>query len=207
MKRPVAAAFAAVLIATGAGLAFAQPAMPPPNMDPAKVPAGHYTSDPHHTALTIRVQHMGMTHSTFRMNKVDAGFDYDPAKPAASKVTATIDANSFDQGDAAISTQFAKEFLDAPNHPTITFTSTAIKLTGGAKGTMTGDLTLHGVTKPVSLNLTFDGSRPASNFGPARVGFSATGAIKRSDFGAGGAMGGAVSDNVDLALEIEFVNK
>jgi polyisoprenoid-binding protein YceI len=199
-----AAALALAFAAAPLGFASAQPSFPPPVTDPAQVPAGHYVIDPHHAALIMRVQHMGMTHSTFRMNKIDASFDYDPAKLDASKVSATIDANSFDQGDPAISTQFAKEFLDAPNHPQITFNSTSLKRTDATHGELTGDLTLAGVTKPVTLAVTFDGFRPASNFGPPRAGFSATGQVKRADFGVGKTMPAAVIGDVDVVLEIEF---
>jgi polyisoprenoid-binding protein YceI len=205
MHRPaLAAALALALSAAPLALATAQPAMPPPSTDPAQLPAGHYANDPNHSAMILRVQHMGMTHSTFRMNKVEASFDYDPAKADASKVTATIDANSFDQGTAAISAQFAKEFLDAPNHPQITFVSTSLKRTDATHGVLTGDLTIGGVTKPTSLNVTFDGFRPAGGFGPLRTGFSATGHIVRADWGIGKQMPTAAVGDVDVILEMEF---
>ncbi len=204
MHRPVLAAFAAFALLGGAAIAQPSMTMPPPAMSPADLPAGHYVNDPNHTALIMRVQHMGMTHSTFRMNKVVASFDYDPAHPTASKVTATIDANSFDQGDPAISTRFAKEFLGAEANPTITFTSTSIKVTKGNQGTMTGDLTLEGVTKPVTLDVTFDGSRPAGGMGPAPRGLLGPGVVKRSDFGKLSMPTAIVGDDVDVTLEIEF---
>ncbi len=202
MHRPTLAA--ALALALTAGAASAQPAMPPPVTDPAQAAAGHYAVDVHHATLLLTVQHMGLAHSTFRMDKVDAAFDYDPAKPDASKVTATIDANSFDQGDAAISTQFAKEFLDAPNHPQITFVSTSLHRTDMTHGVLTGDLTLAGVTKPVALNVTFDGFRPAGGMGPARIGFSATGLVKRADFNVGAKMPLAIVGDVNVVLEAEF---
>ncbi|MEI9964968.1 MAG: YceI family protein [Caulobacteraceae bacterium] len=208
MLRPAlsAAAFAVVLLAIPAAGAIAQPmAMPPPSTNPADVPAGHYANDPTHSALILRVRHMGMTLSTFRMDKIDAGFDYDPAHPEASKVTATIDANSFDQGDPAISTRFAKEFLGADKNPTITFVSTSIKRTDATHGVMTGDLTLEGVTKPVTLDVTFDGTRPAGGMGPARAGFSATGVVKRSEFAPLTMPPAIIGDDVLVSLEIEFV--
>ena len=206
-RHALAAASAMLLVAASAGFAISQPkmTMPPPVTDAAQVPAGHYTVDVHHATLTVTVRHMGLAHSTFRLDKVDAGFDYDPAKPDASKVTATIDANSFDQGDAAISTQFAKEFLDAPNHPQVTFASTSLHRTDATHGVLNGNLTLGGVTKPVALNVTFDGFRPAGGMGPARAGFSATGVIKRSDFGIGAQMPpAAIADDINVILEIEF---
>jgi polyisoprenoid-binding protein YceI len=203
MLRPALAAFAAASLLAGAVLA--QPAaMPGPSMSPADLPAGHYVSDEHHTAMIFRVHHMGMTYSTFRMNGVKASFDYDPASPTASKVTASMDANGFDQGDPKISAQFAKEFLGADKTPMITFASTSIKAGAGNKGTMTGDLTLLGVTKPVTLDVTFDGSRPASNFGPPRAGFSAHGTVTRSNFGPLAMPAAMVGDDVDVTLEIEF---
>jgi polyisoprenoid-binding protein YceI len=204
MNRPVAAAVAAFLLAGAAGIAVAQPAMPPASTDPAQVPAGHYVSDPHHGGVILRVQHMGMDQSIFRMDKFQAAFDYDPAHPEASKVTATIDANSFNQGDDKISTQFAKEFLDAPNHPEITFNSTKLRLTGKTTGVMTGDLTIAGVTHPVDLNVTFHGFRPAGQMGPLRTGFSATGVVKRADFGIGKQMPQAAIGDVDVDINIEF---
>jgi polyisoprenoid-binding protein YceI len=216
MKRPIFTAAIAMALAAGASwTALAQPAaparpaggmpaMPPVEKDPAKLPAGHWVNDPRHTFLIMSVHHMSLSHPTFRMNKVEAGFDFDPAHPEASKVTASIDANSFDFGDAAISTQFAKEFLDAPNHPTITFTSTSIKKTGPDKGVMTGDLTLRGVTKPVTLNVTYDGFLNAMG---GRAGFSATGVVKRSDFGPNTMPPAILSDDVDIHLELEFVKK
>ena len=68
-----------------------------------------------------------------------------------------------------------------------------------------GDLTIGGVTKPVALNVTFDGFRPAGGMGPARMGFSATGLITRSDFGIGAKMPAAIIGDVNVILEIEFV--
>ena len=205
MHRPnLAAALALALATAPLGAVFAQPAMPGPVTDPAQAAGGHYTVDPNHATLTVTVQHMGLAHSTFRLDKVDAAFDYDPAKPDASKVTATIDANSFDQGNPKISTQFATEFLDAPNHPSITFASTSLHRTDATHGVLTGDLTLAGVTKPVALNVTFDGFRPAGGMGPARMGFSATGLVKRADFNIGAKMPAAIIGDINVILEAEF---
>lgn len=191
-------------LAAPAAPAGGPPPMPPVATDPAKMPAGHYVSDSRHTFMTAKVHHMGLTYPTMTLRKVEAEYDYDPAKPEASKVTATIDANSLDYGDAAISTQFAKEFLDAPNHPSIKFVSTSIKRGAGNKGTMTGDLTLKGVTKPVTLDVTFDGFLNAMG---GRAGFSATGVVKRSDFGPNPMPPNILGDDVHIAIEMEFTKK
>ena len=205
MHRPtIAAALALAFAAVPLSFAASQPMMPPPVTDPAQAAGGHYVVDPHHATLLVTVQHMGLAHSTFRLDKVDAAFDFDPAHPDASKVDATIDANSFDQGDPAISTLFAKEFLDAPNNPQITFVSSHLHRTDATHGVLDGDLTIGGVTKPVALNVTFDGFRPAGGMGPARMGFSATGLVPRAEFGIGAKMPAAVMGDVNVILEIEF---
>ena len=92
----------------------------------------------------------------------------------------------------------------AANHPTITFVSTSIKKTGPNKGVMTGDLTLRGVTKPVSLDVTYDGFLNAMG---GRAGFSATGVVKRSDFGPNTMPPAILSDEVALKIELEFTKK
>ena len=205
-RSTLAAAMALALAAVPLSFAASQPMqMPPPVTDPAQVAAGHYVVDAHHAALVVTVQHMGLAHSTFHFHKVDAAFDYDPAHPDASKVTATIDANSFDQGDPKISADFAAQFLDAPNHPNITFVSTGLHRTDATHGVLNGDLTIGGVTKPAALNVTFDGFRPAGGMGPARMGFSANGLVRRSDFGIGAKMPAAIIGDVNVILEIEFI--
>ncbi len=208
MNRPLAIALLSAVLAGSAGLAIAQPkgppAMPPPVTDPAQVPAGHYVSDPHHGGFVLKVQHMGLDQSYFRMDKFDASFDYDPAHLADAKVKVAVDANSFNQGDPGISAEFAKRFLDAPNHPTITFVSTGLRRSGATSGVLTGDLTLNGVTKPISLNVTFNGVRPAGGMGPARVGFTASGVVHRADFNVGAGMPTAMVGDVDLDVTMEF---
>ncbi len=211
MRRPILAAAALALAAGTAWAALAQPAkpagpmqMPPPVTDPASVPAGHYVSDPNHGGFIVKVRHMGMDRSYFRMDKWQAAFDYDPAHPEAAHLTATVDANSLDQGNPAISAQFAKEFLDAPNHPTITYDASHLKRTGPNTGVLTGDLTLNGVTKPVDLDVTFDGYRPAGGMGPGRTGFTAKGVVRREDFNVGKGMPSAVIGDVDLDITAEF---
>ena len=203
MIRPVAAV-AALLLAGSAGTAFAQMQIPPAGTDPAQAPAGHYVSDPHHGGVILKVQHMGMDRSVFRMDKFESALDFDPAHPDASHVTATIAANSFNQGDDKISTTFAQEFLDAPNHPNITFSSTKLRRTGPNTGVMVGDLTIAGVTHPVDLAVTFDGFRPAGGMGPARMGFDAKGVVHRADFNVGKGMPLGVIGDVDVDINIEF---
>ena len=176
-----------------------------PSLNPVDAPAGHYELDPRHASVVARVRHMGLSHYTMRFDRVSAGYDYDPMHPATSKITVAIDAGSLDVGDPGIGKKFASEFLDAAAHPQITFNSNAIVDTEPGHGTMTGDLTLRGVTKPITLTVTYNGTS-ADLIGGRRMGFSSTGAFKRSDFGST-AWRGPVGDDIDLTIEAEFVRK
>ena len=176
-----------------------------PSINPADAPAGHYELDPRHASVTARVLHMGMSNFTMRFDHFSASYDYDPGHPRASRISVTLDAQSLDTGDPSVSKQFAGEFLDADKNPTITFVSTAIAQTDANHGTVSGDLTFRGVTKPVVLNVTYNGSGPGI-MGGHRMGFSATADIKRSDFGSD-AWKNAVGDDVQLVIEAEFARK
>ena len=196
------AALAALMCMALATVAQGEPK--PASVNPADAPAGTYVLDKTHASLTASLSHMGMSHYAMRFNGLDASFSYDPKTPEASKVQASVDANSMDVGAPKISAQFARDFLAGEEHPQITFVSTAISYSG-AHGTMTGDLTLRGVTRPVTLDVTFNGAGPGL-IGGHRMGFSATGDIKRSDFGSKAWLS-AVGDDVHIVIEAEFQRK
>jgi polyisoprenoid-binding protein YceI len=183
----------------------AAPALAAPSLDPAAVPAGHYEVDPLHVSVIVRVRHMGLSRYTMRFDKIAAAYDYDPANPLATRLTATIDAHSLDTGERDSSKRFADLFLNADAHPAITFVSTALTVTDGTHGTLAGSLTLNGVTKPLTLDVTYDGYE-ASLLGGKRMGFSAAGVVKRSAYGST-AMLGPVGDDVGIEIEAEFVRK
>jgi len=185
---------------------------------PAEAPAGTYFMDPAHSSVNFRVSHMGLSHYTARFTKVSGELTFDPANPAAQSVTAMIDATSLqtnypDPAKLDFDSQVEKEFLDTAHFPQITFKSTKVEVTGPKTANITGDLTLHGVTKPVVLQAVFNGGYKPNAYDPmgARVGFSAKGTIKRSDFGIsygipapGTTMG--VGDEVEVAIETEFTS-
>ena len=177
------------------------------SINPADAPGGHYEMDPKHASLTASVLHMGLSHYTLRFDHFSASYDYDPAHPNASKIQAQIDVSSLDVGDPSISHEFAGEFLDATAHPQATFVSTAITMTDPTHGTVAGDLTLRGVTHPVVLDVTFNGTSPAlMGIGGHRMGFSAATTIRRSDFGSQ-AWQNAVGDDVRIVIEAEFARR
>lgn len=180
-------------------------ALAAPNADPAAMPAGSYVLEKTHASITARVMHHGYSLYTFRFDKFDASYDYDPKSPESAKVKVTVDTKSMNTGLAKADKDFPVEFLKADVHPTATFVSTAIKHTGGGKGTMTGNLTLAGVTKPVTLDVTFNGFGK-DMFGLNRAGFTAKTVIKRTQFGST-LYAPAIADDVELLIDVEFLKK
>lgn len=186
-------------------LAIAGPALAL-TRDPAQMPAGTYVLDQKHAVLMARVRHMGLSGYTVRFKVTDARFDYDPKNPGASKLAVTVDVNSLDTGDPQYGPQFARQFLDAEHFPTASFVSTGLRQTGPASGVLSGDLTLRGVTKPVELNVVFDGYTATAIAGH-RAGFSASGRIDRTAFGSSFLSPDIVADDVDLIIEVEFLKQ
>jgi polyisoprenoid-binding protein YceI len=175
------------------------------SQSPADLPAGSYVLDKKHASVTARVLHMGVSWYTVRFDSFDSGFAYDPADPSAAKVKASVDATSLDVG-APYGRRFADEFLDATRNPDVTFVSTQIvPAPDGKSGTMTGELTLHGVTRPVTFSVTFVGVGHGL-FGGTITGFSAVTRIKRSDFGSTFLLN-LVGDDTEIDVEAEFYRK
>jgi polyisoprenoid-binding protein YceI len=179
-----------------------------------QAPAGQYQLDKSHASLLLRVNHLGFSVYTTRFSRFDAQLTFDPSNLPASKVVTTIDTSSLEM-DAAppscIDIVMGPQFLDAAKFPKIVFKSERVVMTGAKSMQISGTLTLHGVTRPMLLTATFNGGYPGMpNMDPhARVGFSAHGSLKRSDFGMafgvpapGTTMG--VGDEIDLAIEAEF---
>jgi polyisoprenoid-binding protein YceI len=172
--------------------------------------AGTWDIDPVHSEVSFLVRHMVVSKVRGRFNEF-GGTIVTGEDPLASSVQATIDAGSIDtnqdQRDAHVR---SADFLDVESHPTITFASTALR-PNGDDYVLDGELTIRGVTKPVSLDLELNGFGP-DPYGGTRVGFSATTEINRQDFGVSynGPIPGAnnamvLSDRLALTLEIEAV--
>jgi polyisoprenoid-binding protein YceI len=196
---------ASILLIAGPAIAATAPAAPQP-------PAGAYAIDPAHTSVTFRVSHLGFSHYTARFSKIGGRLKFDPAHPAAMAVEASIDPMSL-----ALNTPpkgfheelMGKGWFEAAQFPKMTFKSTRVEVTGANTARVTGDFTLHGVTKPVTLDVIYNGGWPANAYDGPRVGFSGHTVLKRSAFGIsqgipapGTNMG--VSDDVDIAIEAEF---
>lgn len=195
------------LLALGAALALAGPVgANPVSRDPAKVPPGTYVLDPRHASLIVKIPHLGgFSRYTLRFDKLDGSFTYDPADWRGTKVTIHVDPASVDTGDASFNKQIAGYF-DVARYPTITFVSTAVQADENGEGEVTGDLTFHGVTAPVTLKVVFNGVGPGLLGLGTRAGFSGTARIKRSDFHET-AVSQWAGDDVDLLFEVEFQKK
>ena len=175
---------------------------------PAGYVAGTWTIDPVHSEVSFVVRHMMVSkvRGTFR---AFSGTIVTGADPLESSVSADIDLNSIDTGneqrDGHIRTA---DFFEVENHPTWSFRSTAVRPDGDDYA-LDGELTIKGVTRPVTFSLEVNGFGPDA-YGGTRAGFSATTTINRSDFGVDISMpldggGVVVSEKVQVALEIEAV--
>ena len=185
--------------------AFSAAAADPTTRDPAKVPAGAYALDKRHASLVVRVVHMGFSHYTMRFRTLSGSFTYDPASWQNTKVSISVDPKSINTEDNLFSKTVASYF-EPDKYPAILFNSTALNVTAEGQGQLTGDLTLHGVTKPVTLDVTFNGVGPGILGIGTRMGFSGVGHIKRSDFKVTGGRPFA-GDDVDLIFDVEFEKK
>jgi len=190
-----------------------EPVVPGP-IGKTEAPAGAYTLDPAHSTVVFRLSHLGFSKYTGGFAKLQGQLQFDPAHPEGMEVTATIDAKSLTQPSPPPGfhdTITGKDWLDAAKFPQITFRSTKVQVTGPNTAQVTGDFTLHGVTKPEVLDVTFNGGYPANAFDGARVGFSGKTTIRRSDFGMGYGVPApgtnmGVGDHIDVTLETEWTN-
>lgn len=167
-------------------------------------PAGEYLLDKSHVSVTWRISHLGLSQYTARFDKMDGKLNYTPATSTASKVEFSIDANSINTGLAPFNKKLqSPEYFDAEKNPTITFKSTKIEPIAGGKFKMTGDLTLRGVSKPMTWDVTFNGGVYNSFAQAHAVGFSAKGMVKRSDWGMKELIP-MIGDDVEVLIEVEF---
>lgn len=177
------------------------------------LPAGVYTLDKAHGSLIFRVDHLSFSHFTGRFARWDATLQFDPQHPENASVTATIDPRSLESDNPPpgfLELLRGPEWLNAPQFPQMTFRSTRVERTGANTARIIGDFSFHGVTKPLTLEAIFNGGYAGNTYDPhARIGFSAHGTVKRSDFGMsvglpppGSNLG--VGDDVAFIIESEF---
>lgn len=164
--------------------------------------ADTYKIDSSHTAVVWKINHMGFSYQTGKW-MADGTLILDAAKPQDSKVDVTIQINKLITGNDELNKHLlGSEFFDAAKYPTATFVSTKVEVTGKNTAKIYGDLTLHGVTKPVVLDTVLNkaGVNPITD--KQAVGFTAHTKIKRSNFGIN-TLSSALSDEVDLEINVE----
>jgi polyisoprenoid-binding protein YceI len=159
-----------------------------------------------HASINFKIQHLGYSWLTGRFDKFSGNFSFDEKDPAASKVMVEIDTNSVNSNHAARDKHLrSADFLEVDKFPKATFVSKKVEVNGDKKAKITGDLTLHGVTKEVVLDANYIGGGK-DPWGGFRQGFEATTQIALKDFGIKMDLGPA-SQVVDLSLHVEGVRK
>lgn len=172
---------------------------------PMAASAAPYVMDKSHAHITFSVDHLGFSSVHGQFRTFDAAIDFDPGNVEATRVSFTIDAASVDTFWEARDKHIrSKDFFDVENHPTITFTTTSVTPTGSDTADVTGDLTMRGVTKPVTLQAKLNKLGP-SPFNPAKTiaGFTVQGEIDRTEYGINYAAP-AVSAIVPIRIELEM---
>src|SRR5271167_2754132 len=162
--------------------------------------------DPNHSAAQFSVRHLGISIVRGAFAKVSGTVTYDPADPSMTTLEATIDASSVDtRVEKRDNDLRSPNFFDVAKYPTLTFKSKHVEAAGSGKLKITGDLTIHGVTKAVVLDVDGPSAPVQDPKGNAHMGASATTKINRKDFGVNGG-GGMVGDEIPITIDVELMS-
>ncbi len=197
------AALAAALVVVP-GLVWAQG---PANPSPAAVQAGSYSVEPAHTRILFSVSHMGFSTWYGEFTGASGALTLDPAKLAASKLEISVPTGSISTSNAKLDGELkSAQWFDASQFDTIRFQSTKIARTGANTADVSGQLTFHGVTKPVVFKAKFNAAGVNPLDKAYTVGFEVSGDIKRSDFGVTTYVP-LIGDDVHLIISSAFEKK
>jgi polyisoprenoid-binding protein YceI len=170
----------------------------------ASVPPGRYQLDAHHWNVSFDVDHFHYSRFVIRFDKTTAQLDWNADGMSGSSVRASIDASSVNTNVPLLDRMLkGPDMFDVARYPSIVFASTGFQRTGDDKGVLTGDLTIRGTTKPVTLNVTFNGHAVNPLTKQETLGFSADGHFSRAQFGLT-TWYPAVGDDVHVAIQAEF---
>lgn len=171
-----------------------------------------YTIDPSHSSASFSIKHMMIAKVHGGFEKLSGKLTYDPANPQSAEIEVRVEAASINTREAQRDTHLrSADFFDVEKYPELTFKSTRVEgSTGDLK--LTGDLTIHGVTRTVTFDVEGPSEEMKDPWGNSKIGASATAKIKRKDFGltwnaaleAGGFL---VGDDVSITLDIQFVKQ
>jgi polyisoprenoid-binding protein YceI len=164
--------------------------------------------DPAHANAQFTVRHLSISNVSGQFNKISGTVEFDDKDVTKSSVNATIDAASIDTRENNRDTDLKSDgFFDVAKYPTLTFVSTSITSAGAGKLKMAGNLTIHGVTKPVTFDVDGPSDAIKDPWGNQRRGASATTTINRRDFGIIKYPAAAIGDDIKITLDIEFIHK
>jgi polyisoprenoid-binding protein YceI len=171
----------------------------------ARVPVGRYQVDPDHTSITFDIDHFKYSRFTIRFDRKQGQLDWNEGGLDRSTTSIAIDAASIDTNVPLLDKMVKSDsMLDVTRYPEIRFVSTRFERTGESRGTLTGDLTIRGVTQPVTLDVTFNGFAPDPLTKKDTLGFSAEGHFSRAKFGLS-TWYPAVGDDIHVRIQAEFV--
>lgn len=201
-----ATAYAATFMAlTGCTSLLAPVLTPDVSTVPADLKQGAYTLDKTHASLLFKIDHLGFSNYVGRFNVIDATLDFEVGKPETATIDARIDMTSLDiANDEFASELMGPDWFDAASFPNASFQSTSVTQLTDTTGTLIGNLTLHGETQPVTLDITFNGAAYDRLRSADVMGFSARGTIDRTDFGVS-KFSGIITDEVTIEIEAEFI--
>ena len=190
----ISAVAAAVALATSAAAA-----------DLSKVPSGKYDVDTTHAYIHMKYNHLGLSNPILGFEKFAMSVNLDAENPANSTVALEIDVDSVRTGSDIFHDHLTSEkWFDVANNPTATFNSTAVAANGDGTFDVTGDLTIKGTTKPVTMQVTVNNAMQHPMKKQPVIGISAHGGLKRSDWGLGANVP-FISDEVKLEVQAELL--
>ncbi|WP_306251757.1 YceI family protein [Parvularcula sp. IMCC14364] len=168
---------------------------------------GEYALDPAHATLLFKIGHLELSTYVGRFNDFSASLDFDAAKPENARLQASVDVRSLDVNDASFAEKLiGPAWFDTQSHPEARFVSTGITLTGETTGVARGDLTLKGIIRPATMDVTFIGGARNNITQRYTVGFEGKMVINRMDFGIDRYQG-LLSDEVTLEFYGEFIRQ
>ena len=171
----------------------------------AAAQTGTWQIDPMHSSAQFSVRHLGVSTVRGAFTKVSGSAKFDAADPSKTSLDASIEASSVDtRVEMRDNDLRSPNFLEVQKYPTITFHAKQTKSAGSGKLLITGDLTIHGVTKEVTLDVDGPSAPIKDPWGNQRIGASATTKINRKDFGVNGAPG-AVGDEITITIDAELI--
>ncbi len=171
-------------------------------------PKGTYKLESNHTSVLFCIKHMGISDYCGRFNTISGKIEFSGSQPAKSSATIEIDMASIDTPSDKLDEKLRVDFLETAKFPKAFFVANSIKITGKNQGEITGALTLHGVTKPMTLTTTFNGGQVHPLANAYVIGFSAMTTIKHADFAFPDVLWKPfIGDDIELYIESEFISE